>query len=121
MIIVNGCSFTAPAKDVNTWPSGFYNKGLNDFKFGLPPSKFQYNVVRNIAAGGSSNSVIRRRMFWHLNDPHNIQKPDYVIIQWSTIDRWDYPVFVDNDRAKNEFPRMNIHPERIVSVFSWNG
>ena len=116
MIIVNGCSFTAPAKDVDTWPSGFYNKGLNDFKFGLPPSKFQYNVVRNIAAGGSSNSVIRRRMFWHLNDPHNIQKPDYVIIQWSTIDRWDYPVFVDNDRAKNEFPRMNMHPERINKI-----
>jgi hypothetical protein len=116
MIIVNGCSFTAAAKDVDTWPRGFYNKGLNDFKFGLPSSTFQYNVVRNIAAGGSSNSVIRRRMFWHLNDPHNIQKPDYVIIQWSTIDRWDYPVFVDNDRAKNEFPRMSIHPERINKI-----
>lgn len=115
MIIVNGCSFTAATSDVDSWVSGFYTKGLKPFKYGLPASTFQQNVVRNIAAGGSSNSVIRRRMFWHLNDPHNIQKPDYVIIQWSTIDRWDYPIFVTKDRANN-FPRVNEIPKRLNKI-----
>ena len=115
MIIINGCSFSAAAGDVDSWVKGFYNKQLTPFIHGYSPDTFQYNVIRNIAAGGSSNSIIRRRMFWHLNDTYNKQKPNYVIIQWSTIDRWDYPIFVTEDRAKN-FPRVNEISSRLNKI-----
>lgn len=116
MILVNGCSFSAPADDNDSWASGFYSKGLKRFKMGISNKIMQYDVVKNIAVGGSSNNVIRRKTFWYLNDDLCVQKPDYVIIQWSTIDRWDYPIFVDDIKAKQGFPRVNNYPERINKI-----
>jgi hypothetical protein len=116
MILVNGCSFSAPADDNDSWASGFYEKGFNEFKKRISNKIMQYDVVKNIAVGGSSNNIIRRKTFWYLNDDLCIQKPDYVIIQWSTIDRWDYPIFVDEEKAKSGFPRVNNHPERINKI-----
>jgi len=118
MILVNGCSFSAPSPNPedDSWVAGFYNKGIDKFKVGISNRIMQYNVVRNIAVGGSSNSMIRRKTFWYLNDELCIQKPDYMIIQWSTIDRWDYPIFVDKEKAKNGFPRLDNHPERIGKI-----
>jgi hypothetical protein len=118
MILVNGCSFSAPSPNPedDSWVAGFYDKGIDKFKVGISNRIMQYNVVRNIAVGGSSNSMIRRKTFWYLNDELCIQKPDYMIIQWSTIDRWDYPIFVDKEKAKNGFPRLDNHPERIGKI-----
>lgn len=118
MILVNGCSFSAPSPNPNedSWVAGFYNKGFERYKMGISNHIMQNGVVKNIAVGGSSNNVIRRKTFWYLNDAVNIQKPDYVIIQWSTIDRWDYPVFVDNEKAKTGFPRVDNYPERINKI-----
>jgi hypothetical protein len=115
MIIVNGCSFSAPADDNNSWPDGFIDKGIIPYQSGLPSEIFQYNCVKNIAVGGASNGVIRRKTFWYLNSDDVKQKPDYLIIQWSTIDRWDYPIFVTEDKAHN-FPRMDMFPERINKI-----
>ena len=115
MIIVNGCSFSAPADDNQSWVAGFFGKNILPFKSGLPGDLFQYNCVKNIAVGGSSNGVIRRKTFWYLNSDDCKQKPDYLIIQWSTIDRWDYPVFVTKEKAHN-FPRMDMFPERINKI-----
>ena len=117
MILINGCSFTAPSPhpEEDSWVSGFYTKGLKKFVMNISNQIMQYNVVKNIAAGGSSNSMIRRKIFWYLNDSLCIQKPDYVIVQWSTIDRWDYPIFVDKEKSKT-FPRMDMHPERINKI-----
>ena len=67
MILVNGCSFSAPSDDNDSWVSGFYDRGFNKFKMNISNKIMQYNVVKNIAAGGSSNSIIRRKLFWYLN------------------------------------------------------
>lgn len=115
MILINGCSFSAPNDENDSWVAGFYENGFKPFKNGLPNSTFQHGVIKNISVGGSSNNVIRRKTFWYLNDPVNIQKPEYVIIQWSTIDRWDYPIFVTEEKSKN-FPRMDMFPERINKI-----
>lgn len=99
MILINGCSFTASTGEYDAWPV-YLNKKIENF-----------NSIRNISSGGASNRLIARRTFWHMNT----QEYDYAIIQWSTIDRWDYPVFVDDEKAKM-FPRMNMHPERINKI-----
>jgi hypothetical protein len=115
MILINGCSFSAQMGDGNTWSDGFYENGFKPFKHGIPNYEFQHNVIRNISAGGSSNVAIRRKSFWHLNDSINIQKPDYAIIQWSTIDRWDYPIHVTEDKSKN-FPRVDTIPSMVNKI-----
>lgn len=117
MILINGCSFTAPADDNDSWVKGFYDKGFVRYENRLPPIELinQKNGIKNVAVGGSSNLVIRRKTFWYLNDrPHNIL-PDYAIIQWSTVDRWDYPVFVDEERAKT-FPRLDKNPGWVNKI-----
>lgn len=112
MILVNGCSFSAKSHDVDSWVSGFYKKGIEEYKHN---GTIQYNAVRNVAVGGSSNLVIRRKTFWNLHTKMCNQKPDYAIIQWSTIDRWDYPVFVDEERAKT-FQRLQERPEWVNKI-----
>ena len=98
MILISGCSFTADHNDYQTWATCLGNK-LNNI------------TIRNASSGGASNKLISRRAFWHANK----EKCDYAIVQWSTIDRWDYPVYIDEEKAKT-FPRMNNHPERINKI-----
>ena len=115
MILINGCSFTAGDEN---WPIGFEIEGYSLFDNKKSAAPFD---IYNAGCGGSGNDIMRRKVFKFLNSsrynneiyPH--WKVDYAIVQWSTIDRWDYPVFVDEDRAKN-FPRMNEHPERIGKI-----
>ena len=56
MILVNGCSFSAPSDDCDSWASGFYDKGFNKFKHGISNTIMQYDVVKNVAVGGSKTS-----------------------------------------------------------------
>ena len=112
MILVNGCSFSAPADDVDSWVSGFLQKGFEKYRY---DGTIQYNTARNVAVGGSSNLVIRRKTFWNLHSDTLKQKPNYAIIQWSTIDRWDYPVFVDESRA-DFFPRTKERRDWINKI-----
>jgi hypothetical protein len=115
MILINGCSFTAGDEN---WPIGFEMEGYSLFDNKKSAESFD---VYNAGCGGSGNDIMRRKVFKFLNgtDYNNEIKPhwkvEYAIVQWSTIDRWDYPVFVDKDKAKN-FPRMNMHPERIGKI-----
>ena len=104
-ILIVGCSFSHKVWDANNkveecWPE-WITKELGD--------KIQ---IMNLSMPGASNELIKRIVTKKVLE----ENWDYIIVQWSTIDRWDYPVFVDNDRAKNEFPRMNIHPERINKI-----
>lgn len=107
MILINGCSYSAPNDFGDSWSEGFYNKG------------FTKNQILNMAVGGSSNLVIRRKTFWCLNDilrsPFRKKLPDYAIIQWSTIDRWDYPVFVNKERSQN-FPRFAYRKDWLNKI-----
>jgi hypothetical protein len=115
MILINGCSFTAGDEN---WPIGFEMEGYSLFDNKKSTEAFD---VYNAGCGGSGNDIMRRKVFKFLNGIHynNEIKPhwkvEYAIVQWSTIDRWDYPVFVDEDRAKN-FPRMNMQPDRIGKI-----
>mgnify|MGYP000857265854 CR=1 FL=1 len=115
MILINGCSFTAGDEN---WPIGFEGVGYTMYNSKDPLS---YDVL-NAGCGGSGNTIIRRKIFRFLNSP-NYNNPmsnpnaivDYALVQWSTIDRWDYPVFVSKDRAET-FPRMDSNPERINKI-----
>ncbi len=99
MILINGCSFTSCYGKGDTWVGGFEDKGI------------KLSNIKNSAAGGSSNKNIARRTFWHITN----HKYDYALIQWSTIDRWDYPVLVTEERAK-DFPRVKNYPNRIGKI-----
>jgi hypothetical protein len=109
MILTNGCSYTAGEEN---WPMGFGNYG---YTFYDNFNKEKKKDILNIAAGGAGNTVIRRKTIYALNEVKYKGNIDYAIIQWSTIDRWDYPIFVSEDRAHN-FSRMDAHPERINKI-----
>lgn len=104
MVLINGCSFTAEGGYNTTWASCIKNNG--------------YDII-NAAAGGASNTMIRRKTYHYLFDTkHNTENEtniDYAIIQWSTIDRWDYPVLVDYEKSKT-FPRVSNYPERLNTI-----
>jgi hypothetical protein len=109
MILTNGCSYTAEG---DNWPNAFSNYG---YTFYDNFNKEKKHDIVNVAAGGAGNTLIRRKTFHALHGPKYKNNMHYAIIQWSTIDRWDYPVFVSKDRANN-FPRMDAHPERINKI-----
>ena len=109
MILTNGCSYTGGN---DNWPNGFGNYGYVFYNTNDPMEK--YDII-NIGAGGAGNTLIRRKTFQALNGANYRNNIHYAIIQWSTIDRWDYPIFVSEDRAKG-FPRMDMHPERINKI-----
>jgi len=69
MILISGCSFTSEYSDYNTW-STYLTEKIKDV-----------DTVRNVSAGGSSNKLISRRVFWHLNNNFNAKKYDYAIIK----------------------------------------
>ena len=66
-ILSSGCSFSA-----------------EDFSY---PYLFE-GSVSNLAHHGAGNTYIRRQIQKELLSNPNY---DYVLVQWSTIDRWDYP------------------------------
>jgi len=109
MILTNGCSYTAEG---DNWPDAFGKYGYKFYDHFNTTKK--YDII-NVGAGGAGNTLIRRKTFHALHGPKYKDNVDYAIIQWSTIDRWDYPVFVSKDRAI-DFARMNQFPERINKI-----
>ncbi len=109
MILTNGCSYTGGE---DNWPNAFKNYGYTMYNQFDPT--IQYDIV-NVGAGGAGNTLIRRKTFHALNGHKYKGNIHYAIIQWSTIDRWDYPVFVSEDRASN-FPRIKEFPERMNKI-----
>jgi hypothetical protein len=99
MILINGCSFT---EIENTWVDELQKK---------KPEAY----IKNAATSGASNTLIRRKVYYYLNQTNKKDEVKYAIIQWTTIDRWDYPIFVDEEKSKT-FSRMDIHPERINKI-----
>jgi hypothetical protein len=99
MILINGCSFT---EIENTWVDELQKK---------KPAAY----IKNVATSGASNTLIRRKIYYYLNNMKKENTMKYAIIQWTTIDRWDYPIFVDEEKSKT-FSRMDMHPERINKI-----
>lgn len=80
-ILVVGCSFSHHMEDENlnkvkAWPDIMSETFTEDL------------YVCNISLPGASNELIKRMVTKKSMEQHW----DYVIIQWSTIDRWDYPI-----------------------------
>lgn len=83
-ILIVGCSFSHNTTDLNdikqnSW-ADYINEELCDKLY-----------VCNISLPGASNELIKRMVTKKTLE----QKWDYVIVQWSTIDRWDYPISLD--------------------------
>lgn len=99
-ILISGCSFTAPE---HGWASNFSKKNP------------QFNVL-NIAHSGAGNTYIRRQIQTEIFQKNRIggnKKYDFAIIQWSTIDRWDYPIsFMSEDDAP--LIKLNLHNDDWV-------
>jgi hypothetical protein len=108
-ILINGCSFTAPN---HGWSSNFSEK---DPKF----------KISNIAHSGAGNTYIRRQVQAEIFQKNRIggnEKYDFAIIQWSTIDRWDYPI---SFTSENDTPiiKLNLYNDDWVGKvgYSRNG
>ena len=92
-ILISGCSFTAPN---NGWSSNFSKQ---DSEF----------ITSNIAHPGAGNTYIRRQIqaeIFRKSRIDNNKKYDFVIIQWSTIDRWDYPI---SFTSENDTPLIKLN------------
>jgi len=74
-ILVVGCSYSAlPTRtEYKSW-----TQFMNDDGY----------VVDNCSEHGAGNLVIKRILQTKLSQ----KKYDFVIVQWSTVDRWDYPI-----------------------------
>jgi len=80
-ILVVGCSFSHHTNKnenecENSWVECMKDKFAN----------FLY--IMNLSQPGASNELIKRIITKKVLE----ERWDYVIVQWSTIDRWDYPV-----------------------------
>jgi hypothetical protein len=84
-ILIVGCSFSHHITDgddvkQNSW-ADWLNEEFSDSLY-----------VQNISIPGASNELIKRIVTKKTLE----KKWDYVIIQWTTIDRWDYPICVND-------------------------
>ena len=87
-ILVVGCSFSHHMEDENcnkvkAWPDIMSETFTEDL------------YVCNISLPGASNELIKRMVTKKSMEQHW----DYIIIQWSTIDRWDYPITHDENNC----------------------
>ena len=84
-ILIVGCSFSHHITDGNGAKQNSWVDWLNE--------EFSDSLyVHNISMPGASNELIKR-----IVTKKTLEKTwDYVIIQWSTIDRWDYPICVND-------------------------
>jgi len=80
-ILVVGCSFSHHTE-------GSYGKIENSWVDCIK-EKFPKSIyVMNLSQPGGSNELIKRIVTKKVLE----EKWDHVIVQWSTIDRWDYPI-----------------------------
>lgn len=82
-ILVVGCSFSHHIKDdlniIKSWVDCMQDSYENEL------------YICNISLPGASNELIKRMVTKKSIE----QNWDHIIIQWSTIDRWDYPISLD--------------------------
>jgi hypothetical protein len=79
-ILVVGCSFSHHIDDSGIIQNSWVDCMKNELSDNL--------YVINVSVPGASNELIKRIVTKKVLEEHW----DYVIVQWSTIDRWDYPI-----------------------------
>lgn len=92
-ILTCGCSFSA---EEFSWPT-LISKN-----------------VRNLSHHGAGNTYIRRQVQKEILESH--EKYDFVIIQWSTIDRWDYPFLIN---SKSDTAIISMQEEDVVGKIGY--
>lgn len=91
--LTSGCSFSA---EPFSWPNLLGKR------------------VRNLAEHGAGNTYIRRQIQKEVLENHD--KYDFAIIQWSTIDRWDYPFVI---KSKNDTGVISMQDEDVVGKIGY--
>lgn len=102
-ILVSGCSFTA---EQWSWASHFKNHN-----------------VSNLAEHGAGNTYIRRQIQKELffKERLNIDLDyDFVIIQWSTIDRWDYPFIITSEKDSPIIKFQQEEGDDVIGKVAYN-
>jgi hypothetical protein len=83
-ILVVGCSFSHYTENYN-------GEKDNSWVDWISEEFFNNLYVCNISLPGASNELIKRMVTKKSLE----ENWDHIIIQWSTIDRWDYPISLD--------------------------
>lgn len=91
--LTNGCSFSA---EPFSWPNLIGDD------------------VRNLAEHGAGNTYIRRQIQKEVLQ--NPNKYDFAIVQWSTIDRWDYPFLI---KSKDDTDVIRMQDEDVVGKIGY--
>lgn len=104
-ILVSGCSFTAEAW---SWASHFEDHN---------------HYVANIAQHGAGNTYIRRQIQREIFEKTRLdgsKKYDYVIVQWSTIDRWEYPFIITSETDSPIIEFEHKKGENVIGNVAYN-
>lgn len=93
-ILIVGCSFSHHTENdlgvkENSWPDWMHEELSADL------------YICNISRPGTSNELIKRMITKKCLE----QTWDHIIIQWSTIDRWDYPTTNHDDSDSTDLIR----------------
>ena len=101
-ILIVGCSFSHKVWDVNNnveqcWVD-YISKELGDKIY-----------VMNLSMPGTSNELIKRTVTKKILE----ENWDHVIVQWSTIDRWDYPTTNHDDDENKDLIRYCPYGSRV--------
>ena len=107
-ILVVGCSFSHHTQNSkNEKDNGWVECMYEDL------SKSLY--ICNISRPGASNELIKRMVTKKTFE----ENWDYVIIQWSTIDRWDYPTTNHDDDDNRDLIRYCPYGSNIGGNKDW--
>jgi hypothetical protein len=104
-ILVSGCSFTA---EDWSWASHFESKN---------------HYVSNLAHHGAGNTYIRRQIqkeFFHKERLNIDLDYDFAIIQWSTIDRWEYPFIITSENDSPIIKFQHQSGEDVIGKVAYN-
>jgi hypothetical protein len=104
-ILVSGCSFTA-----ENWGWASHFKPHNHY-------------VANLAHHGAGNTYIRRQIqkeVFHKERLDGAKKYDFAIIQWSTIDRWEYPFIITSETDSPIIKFQQEKGEDVIGKVSYN-
>jgi len=104
-ILVSGCSFSA---ENWSWASHFES---------------QNHYVANLAQHGAGNTYIRRQIqkeIFHKERLDKNKKYDYVIVQWSTIDRWEYPFIITSETDSPIIEFQHKEGNNVIGSVAYN-
>jgi hypothetical protein len=105
-ILIVGCSFSHKVWDVD----GNVKESWGDW---ISKELGEQIYVTNLSMPGASNELIKRIVTKKVLE----ETWDYVIVQWSTIDRWDYPIQLEEHPMFVRYWPMGSNLEGVNEYF----